>query len=55
VNFEGQPLIRYLEFLLELVDNTFADVAERSDIVGINRHIDGFHVQSLVECLSWFG
>ncbi|MDJ0803225.1 MAG: hypothetical protein QNI97_10150 [Desulfobacterales bacterium] len=44
VDFERQPLLVDDEFFFKFFDNTFADIAERSDIVGIDRDADGCHL-----------
>lgn len=36
VDFIWEPLLGEIKFLFQLFDNTFANVAERSDVVGIN-------------------
>ncbi len=43
VNFERQPHFVDYKFFFQFFDNTFADIAERSDIVGIDRDADGLH------------
>jgi hypothetical protein len=36
MDFKGQPFLGDAEFLFQPFDNTFADVAERSDIVRVD-------------------
>ena len=43
MDFKRQPFIADRGFAFQGFDNTFADIAERSDIVGIDRDADGFH------------
>ncbi|MDJ0991817.1 MAG: hypothetical protein QNI85_17490, partial [Desulfobacterales bacterium] len=43
VDFKRQPLLVDDKLFFQFFDNTFADVAERSDIVGIDRNADGRH------------
>jgi hypothetical protein len=48
MDLKGQPLFDDEEFLFQLVDNTFADIAKGSDIIGVNGDIDGFHGMYLI-------
>ncbi len=43
VQFIGQPFIPNHEFISQLFDNTFADIAERSNVIGIDGNNNGSH------------
>ena len=38
MDFKGQPFIKDVKLLFQAFDNTFADIAKGSDIVGIDRY-----------------
>ena len=48
MDFKRQPFIDDSKFLLQAVDNTFADIAEGSDIVRIDSDLDWIHSDLLV-------
>ena len=50
MDFKGQPFVDDCEFPLQPFDNTFADIAERSDIVGIDGYLYWAHLQLLCNC-----
>ncbi len=52
MDFKWQPFINYGEFLFQLVDNTFADIAEGSDIVGIDGDLHWIHPALLCNVCS---
>lgn len=53
MDFKGQPFLDDREFLLQSFDNTFADIAEGSNVVGIDRYLHGVHSSLLCPgCLS---
>ena len=50
MDFKGQPLVDNCKFLLKSFDNTFADIAEGSDIVGIDGYFYRAHPFLLCNC-----
>lgn len=49
MNFKGQPLILNVKFFLQLIDNTFADIAERSYVIGEYANADA-HGAPEIKC-----
>ena len=41
VYLKGEPLLLYVELLVQFLDKTLADIAEGSYIIGVNLHADG--------------
>lgn len=50
MDFKRQPFINDWKIPLQPFDNTFADIAEGSDIVGIDGHLDWVHPALLCGC-----
>lgn len=50
MDFKGQPFIDDCKFPFQPFDNTFADIAERSDIVGIDGYPYWAHPTLLYDC-----
>ena len=54
MDFKRQPLIDDFIFLFQLFDNTFADIAKGSDVVGIYCNINWVHCSLLDSDLKFF-